>query len=292
MPSRTRTSGSLVAAASAAILALVQVGCTTDVAGPNSPPFIRGAAATPNAYSVLSSVVTFNAPVGDSARVISVASGDSSATPFVELHSFSQQQHIVTLGLLPSTTYTQTIQVKNLRGQLATTNMQFTTGPLPSYVARAQLTQTAGTFSGGGYTLVSPITYAVDTALAVAFDSANRVRWYRMFAGHSSIEAKQQPNSHFTIYLSTGVGAAGAAANGSYVEFLPSGDSLRSYAAPNGLPTDVHEMWLTGPDEESPATAHLFGVASEVTDLSPISGPANAPVGWHWLFRASPTDTA
>jgi hypothetical protein len=246
--------------------ATITSGCSTDrgtspannplALGPVTPP-----TATANPYSVLSSIVTFDALPGDSARVISSATGDSSTTPYT--HVVAKSTQIATLGLLPNTTYTQILQIRKAKGAVEIDTLQYTTAALPSYVQRATLTQLSGTFSGG-YTLVSPLTNTTDTALAVAFDSANRVRWYRIFPGTLSTEIKQQPNGNFTIFLVD---------ISSYLEFLPSGDSLRTYLIPTAL-TDDHEIWLQGGGTER-ATATLW--SSEGADTL-----------WHVLWRLSP----
>lgn len=273
---------------------LAAIGCSSD-----HPPVTPGSAfggatltatVEANPYSVLSSIVVVSAAVGDSVRVVSVSTGDSTASPFFVVQSFPMT--VTTLGLLASTTYTQIVQDKSTRRPLQADTLSFTTAALPSYVQRATLTQTQGTFSGG-YTLVSPIGYTVDTALAVAFDSADRIRWYRLFPGRTSIEMKQQPNSNFTIYLNFLIGggtssANSSSANGLYVEFTPGGDSVTNYIAADGLPTDAHELWLQG-STPSVALATLFGVDGRVEDLTPIGGPPNTVFGGHWIFRVDPT---
>ncbi len=276
----------------AAVLGAI-AGCSSERGVAPGQPVVRDARADPNVYSVLSSVVTFNVLTGGVARVVSVAPGDSSATPFASIAAGTV--HITTLGLLPNTSYTQIIEVTSGFGHSAADTVHFTTGTLPAYVQRAALRQLTGIFSGG-LTLVSPLGYVADTALALAFDSADRVRWYRLFPGHASIELKQQPNNHFTIYLNyiTGLGTSSAnssSANGTYVEFLPGGDSIHSYAAANGLPTDAHEMWLSG-GTNGPGTAHLFGVDTRSADLTPIGGPPDTTIGGHWLFRVDPVGSA
>lgn len=298
MPSRPRSPRVARARGLAgAILALASAACDSETA---TSPQVQSQAVggkvlvAPNPYSALSSIVTFEAALGDSARVVSVTPGDSSATPYTVVQT--NPVRIVTLGLLPSRTYTQTIEIKNPQGFSGAERAYFTTGDLPSYVKRATLTTTYNIFSGG-YTLVSPIGYEVDTALAVAFDSVGRVRWYRLFPGNTSVELKQQPNDHFSIYLNylleEGTSAANSAApNGAFVEFLPSGDSLRSYSAANGLATDVHELWLSGGNATVAGTAHLFGVDTRTADITPIGGPAGGLFGGHWIFRVGPQGAA
>jgi hypothetical protein len=253
---------------------------TTRITPP--PPSTSGdVTASANPFNVLSTVVTFS-PIGfDSARVIyaAIGGGDTGATPFAHLSGTSGR--VVTLGLLPTKGYRNVLERFGAGGVKLDT-VGYTTAALPNHVAAATLTTKSGRL-GGGYYLVSPIEPTTDTSLIVAFDSVERVRWYRMFPGwNAEGESKQQPNGHFTI----NVGRAGPAGNNlRYIEFLPSGDSIATYEAVAPSGGDSHELWLTG-STGSP-TVHLLGADDRAGSLASKGGMVNDTIQGHLMLRQS-----
>ena len=260
---------------------------TTAVAGPNSPlaPIVTGYAVQANPLNSLSTIVTFTANNGDSARVLYSTPGDTaSATPFVPLTGDSGR--VVTLGLLPNANYTNTLEVYGAHGRTSEP-FQFATGPLSAYVQTAGIKIT-GSF-GPGYTLVSPILYTGDSVLMVIFDSQGRVRWYREFPpGTGSVESKQQKNGHFTLAIGGSQGDDNVPET--YDEILPSGEVIANYAPPSGEEMDAHELIETG--TVNAPILHYFGYTSRSPfDFSSLGGPV-AGVGMaHQLIRESPPGT-
>lgn len=261
-----------------------------------------------NPLNVLSSVVTFAVTGADSARVIYRTSEDTtSATPYEPVTGSTGR--VVILGLLPFTRYTLTVEVKAGHRHTSADAWYYTRG-LPPSVQAASLAVT-GRFSRG-LTLVSPLALnpTTDSAIAVAFDAVGRLRWYRMFDVTGSTELKQQPNGHFTIALpltswsfseplvraSTETGSPAprrhAVPGGydgtpqQYVEFLPSGEIVRTYTAGDGEFTDSHELLMTGPPQ-APAL-HLFGYTRRPFNFASLGGPADAMGVGHQLIRESP----
>jgi Arylsulfotransferase (ASST) len=261
------------------------------VTGPSTvpPSSVNGVTAAVNPFNVLSTIVTFPASTADSARVVytAIGGGDSGATPTQALHGAAGR--IVTLGLLQRTSYRQVLQRFNPGGAMTADTVGFTTTAVPGAIGRARLTILSGQ-PGSGYYLVSPIEPVSDTSIIVAFDSAARVRWYRIFPGwHAQAESKQQLNGHFTINVARGTASQGAGLR--YIEFLPSGDSIATYeaaaVAPSG--TDEHELWLTG-DTASP-TVHLLGVDDRTGNLTSKGGPASGLLEGHLMLRQTASGT-
>ena len=284
----TRRFPSTAARTLVAIAVLAAAAACTDKhpTGPSgTPPLITSLSATPNPLNALSTVFTFTATGGDSARVVYTTAGDTAGTtPFVSMTGDSGR--VVTLGLLPNAPYTNRLEIVG-SGGTTTETIQVATGSLPPYVQQATLTTTSGSFTRG-YTLFGPIFYAGDSVLAVAFDSKGRVRWYREFApGTGSAELKQQHNGHFTFALGGSTGGDGLAE--SYVEFLPSGEVVATYTVPDTQFTDPHELIETGP-VASP-TLHWFGYTARAFDFSSLGGPANGTGFGHQVLRQTPDGT-
>jgi len=99
-------------------------------------------------------------------------------------------------------------------------------------------------------------------------------------------ETKQQPNGDFTIFL--GLSQGWQPTYGRYVEFMPSGEIVRSYAASPPFYTDNHEILLSGIGD-TVATVHLFGYELRQVDLSARGGPVDALVAGHVIVRQSVT---
>jgi arylsulfate sulfotransferase len=258
---------------------------TTGPAAARIPLQISNIAATANPLNVLSTIITFAAPGADSARVVYSTPGDTiAATPFSPIVGDSGR--VVTLGLLPNSTYAMSIEVVGGNKRIAATG-QFFTGALPPRVQAASLVPT-GTFSRG-YTLVSPLALlpTTDSAIAVAFDAVGRIRWYRLFPGTGSAESKMQANGHFTVAL--GISSGFDERPAKFVELLPSGEIVGTYTAGSGEFTDIHELLMTG--TPSAPILHLFGYSVRPFDFSPLGGPTTGIGVGHQLLRTTPDGT-
>jgi hypothetical protein len=272
----------------------VIVACSDNSAGPGGPPpTIVSATVASNPNSVLSTVVMVSANNADSVRVAYSASTDpGGTTPGVTVSN--GQAKVVTLGLLPSTSYTNVVQVFGRGGRMVSDTVPSTTAALPTYIQQIHVTY-AGTPSGG-LTLLEPLAFTGDSTAVAAIDSLGRVRWYRIFPGRLSVEAKQQPNNDFTIFVyppayepNGSPEGYGPDLSGSYIEFTPAGDSVAEYDAGNSLSTDAHELWLTGSPATGTGAAHLFGAENRQGDLSSIGGPSSVTVVGHHLRRQTGT---
>ncbi len=223
----------------------------------------------PNAYNVLARVVAANV-TGDSARVGYWSTTDTTWTPFFAIRDSAVR--IPLLGMLAGTTYSAILQVRRVDTTTTTSVPEWTTGDLPAALRQMQLRVTGQ--PAKAYTLMLLPASHGGSASVVAVNGAGQIVWYRTTGVGGLVDAKQQPNGHFTA----GLGPPG------YIEFLPTGDSLRTWTVPAGFTNDGHELMLTGTDSAS-ARAHLFGFDTRPVDKSPIGGPASATAGGHTLFR-------
>ncbi len=281
-----------VARLSAVLLAAVLVvRCSGD--HPTAPPLGASATAQPTILSVviksdslnvLANKLTVTVTEADSVRartILPIGAESPPAAPVV-----SGTANILHLGLLPMTLFRYVIDAYTSGGLHATRIIDFKTPDIPSYVKAAQLVTTSGR-PESGYNIVSPLQFAKDTGLIVAFDSIGRVRWYRMMPGSVTDESKMQPNNHYTAFVATLVpNLTQVQLPGVYTEYLPNGDSVASYEAPAPLGTDLHEMWLEGPPG-GPESVFLFGVQTRIADLTPVGGLPNTPTQGHILLRMS-----
>jgi arylsulfate sulfotransferase len=278
-------------ATTAAVVVTVLIACSDNrPTAPESgavrvPLVITSLSVTPNPLNALSTVIAFTATGADSARVVYTTAGDTAAaTPFVAVQGDSGR--IVTLGLLPNASYSNRLEILG-GGSRVTETVQVATGALPPYVQQASLTINKGSFSRG-FTLFSPILYKGDSVLALAFDSRGRVRWYREFdPGTGAVDVRQQRSGHFTLALGGSTGGDGLPVQ--FIEFLPSGEVVAAYTAPDTQFTDAHELIQTGP--ASSPTLHWFAYTAHPFDFSPLGGPANAIGFGHQVLRESAAGT-
>jgi hypothetical protein len=276
------------------VAALVVAACSDNNTGPSAPaPTIVSATTAENPYNALSIVFVVTTTNADSVRVVYSASTDpGGTTPGVMV--VGAQTRVVTLGLLPLTSYTNVVQVFGHGGRMVADTMQVTTGDLPAYVK--QFTVTYAGVPSSGLTLVQPIVAPGDTAVVAAVDSLGRIRWYREFPGVNSEETKLQPNNDFTTFVYPhnipGNGAPepyGPAQSGYYIEYTPAGDSVAEYDPGDSLSSDGHELWLTGSPATGVGAAHLFGAENRPGDLASIGGPSSVTVVGHHLRRQTGT---
>ena len=256
---------------------------------PPSPPppgatlRIDSATVTPNPTNVLAASVAVVAEGADSARLLFASpGGPPDSTPAVALTA--GRGAVPVLGLRSGVGYRGVVEVSGAGGRVQSDSVSLLGGELPEPLRHLSLA-TTGTGTHG--LTLTALALGGSTLFALAFDSSGAIRWYRGFAfggPQATGDLKQQTNGHFTLYVGTSTGSQPAA--GHYVEFAPSGDSLRALGAPPPLVTDNHELLITGsgPDER----IHLFAIDRRPADLSAIGGPASAQLTGHSVLRLTP----
>lgn len=232
----------------------------------------------PNPHNALSTVVAYDARGIDSARVVYWAPGEPRrTTPYSVARGTGR---IVTLGLLPATTYSHVVERVHAGTVTVSDTVQVATGELPDYL-RSMHMQMTGTPTSGY--ILTAVADTGRTSFVVAFDSTGQLRWYREFPGELPAgETKQQPNGDFTVYLGRTPGWMPFP--GEYEEFRPSGEIVRSFMAPPPLFTDNHELVLTFRDSVFEA-AHFFSFSMRHGDLSRWGGPRDTLIVGHQLLR-------
>jgi Arylsulfotransferase (ASST) len=264
-----------------ALLVLVGSCRGTDlVAPPRTPVPVVAAEISVNPHNTLSALLSVATEHADSARVVfQDQNGGLDSTPYVAVTGGIDT--VVTLGLRASTTYQNVIEVKGPTGEMASDTLSFTTGPLPDLLNRVTIS-TEGT-AGPGLTMTS-VQVGGNAVFAIAFDSVGTIRWYRQFEEAKRIggELKQQPNGYFTLYRGASTGSQPVP--GHYVEFSPSGDSVRSITVSPPRYLDNHELWITtAPDGGE--RFHFFTYDHRVRDLTAIGGGAEVSLAGHQLVR-------
>ena len=238
---------------------------------------VANVTASPNPLNALSLIVSFDATDVDSARVIYERAGLTLATPFARVAN--GRATVAVLGLDAETTYRVRLEAYGPGSTMP-----------PDAIAGADASSLRGVrFSAAGqpsrgYTLVAPLAAPTDTvAYVIAFDSTGRLAWYREFANAGwTIEAKQQPNGHITVFVGRSYGWQPNA--GSFLELTPAGDVVRSYAVAGGYYTDPHELLLSF-QGSSVTAAHLIGYDIRSFDLTSVGGSPGARLAVHVLER-------
>lgn len=270
--------------------AMTSLACSRDdgVSPERGIPIITDVAPVVNPWSTVSAVVTFRAAEADSARVNYESVDDASgATPFVAIRR--GEGRITVLGLRAGTTYSLAVQAIGARATVQSEAVLTTTGELPDALRTLRLSVTG--VPSAGYTLLVPIAAPTDAdAHVVAVDASGVIRWYRTFAGESwAIDAKQQRNGNFTVYLGRSYGWQPA--RGRFVEVRPSGEEVRDYRSAAAY-TDPHDLLFTyNPNDTSLAWVHLIGYESRRFDLRAIGGAPDALLGVHTIERQSASGT-
>lgn len=256
----------------------------------NSPPqeaaSIDSVSITTNPTNVLAASVRVVAEHADSARLLFLAPGGlPDSTPGVALRD--GRASIPVLGLRSGVGYRGVVEVSNASGRVRSDSVSFAGGELPDVLRNVSVSIT-GTASRG-LTLASyPL--GPNTLFAFAFDSSGAIRWYRAFGLPTTYlggDVQQQPNGHFTIYVGASTGSQPVP--GYYVEFGPSGDSIRALTPPAPLYTDDHELRITG--SGAGERIHLFGYDRRQLDLSSVGGPPDALIAGHSVLRLRPDGT-
>jgi hypothetical protein len=265
------------------VFVLVLAGCRGDeLAAPTGEsPRVASVAPRPNPANALAVFVDVQAEHADSVRVLFAEAGAAAdTTPPVPL--VAGRATVPVLGLRSGARYSAVTEVTGPGGVGRSDSLAFTGGELPELLRGVTITTTGAGSPGLNLTALSLGGAAL---FALAFDSTGSVRWYREFDDpRAGGELKQQPNGNFTIYIGASFGSQPVP--GYYVEFSPTGDSLRAFTAPSPLYTDNHELWITG--SGAGERIHLFGYDHRVTDITPFGGSADASLAGHSLVRLRP----
>ena len=249
---------------------------------PPAPVRIDSLTVVPNMTNTLAASIAVVAQAAESARVVFAApGGPADSTPSVALAG--GRGTVQVLGLRSGVGYRGVVQVSGAAGRAESDSVSITGGELPEALRNVSLA-TSGTGTRGS----TIATLALGgTLFALAFDSAGAIRWYRGFAfdgPQATGDLKQQASGNFTLFIGATTGSQPVP--GHYVEFSPSGDSLRTLAAPAPLYTDNHELLITGSGADE--RFHLFGYDRRSADLSAVGGPDAAEVAGHSVLRLLP----
>jgi hypothetical protein len=248
------------------------------------PPSLTAVAMLADSIDALAAVVDVQARGADSASVTcQTDSGPVVATPTFPLDGGAGR--IAALGFQPETDYRCAVAALGPGGSTTSGAVDYRTSGLPALVAAARLGITGSPPPGYVVTEVS----GGSSAVTLAFDSTGRVRWYRSFATHTgeaAMQTEQLSNGHFTIYV--GASTGWQPVDGRYIEFLPDGEIVRTFAASAPYYTDNHELQLSVV-RGAVTGAHLFGYDLRTMDLTAQGGRANQPVAGHTLLRLSST---
>lgn len=272
----------------AVLLAMVSSGGCRGDAGLSSraAPFVTDLAARANPYNALSVIVAFRAVRGDSARVLYASAAESErATPWQLVRG--DLQRIAVLGLREKTSYSLRIQAVGVGGTSSSTGVAITTGEIPAAIRDMHLVVTGS--ASPGYSLIVPVRFSSDSSVGflLAFDETGALRWYREFdEGGWGLEAKQQPDGDFTVYLGRSYGFAPY--DGRYVEVTPVGDEVRDFRVRAPSYTDPHELLLAFGDN-GVEQVHLLGYDLRPFDLSAYGGSSSALLGIHAIERQNAT---
>lgn len=263
------------------------VGACAD--GPLPPgaraPSVSQVVVTPNPENALTGSVTFSIEGADSARVRCWDDqGVTAPSPFSPVRDGTVR--LVLLGLPRNAQCAVVVEALGAGGVSLSTPAPFVAGDLPGPLQGVRLDLTSGTATTpGGYTLLEVTRDTV--AFIAAFDGTGSIRWYRRFPlspGELAINAAQQPNGDFTVFIGISTGADPSF--GRFYEVRPDGGLVRTWTAPPPYYTDPHEL-LVEDQGAAPARAHLIGYQLRPTDLTAFGGTANQLLAGHAIIRLS-----
>ena len=251
--------------------------CVLLACGGRTTPLLAAEPPTANPQSALSSLLLIHVGAAGCATIVSTPQGGGPPIQSACIPVVPGDARLASLGLGPSTTYTQRVTL-NAGGEIATvTAGTFVTGALPALLQPVHLQTSGPAFDG--YLLMQVLT---GTELwAAAFDSTGAIRWYADLGESGFGELKQQPNGDFTSFVGASNGSTDVP-SGHYVELRPSGELVASYVAPPPLLTDGHELRL-GIDASGQTVAHFFGYQIGEEALPPDG--AQGLVAMHSLVR-------
>jgi hypothetical protein len=231
-----------------------------------------------NEENALSAFVRFTAPSADSARAV-VTRSDSKDVTYTFART-SQEGRFVLLGLQPSTAYNIVVEAWKGGEHQVSPQHTFVTAPLPAPLKDAYLELLSGDRPKHGYIMVPMVTD--QTSYLVAFDSTGRLAWYRDFGHVPLVEAKQQTNGNFTVFL--GATRGWDRVPGEFQEVTRSGALVRTWKAPDGYYTDSHEIRLRVEDGQT--VAYFFGY--DFRSAGGLPGySAGDEIAGHQLFRVT-----
>lgn len=268
---------------------LAAVACSSDappVAPPaRAAPVVAELTVAANPTDALALNVAVTVDHADSVRLRLRVTGEMADRVLPATPSAAGRVELAALGLPADSVVTVRAEAFNATGATFSPPTHARTGALPTALRDVRLAVT-GT-PAPGYVLTGFVRDGV--AYAVAFDSAGAVAWYRAFPEEAGVsDVQQQPNGDITVFLGATVGWLPAP--GRFVELRPTGDVVRTYAAPAGYYTDNHELRLVGARGKVP-TAYFFGYDRRPTDLTSRGGAADSLMAWHSIFRADPDGT-
>lgn len=231
-----------------------------------------------NQEDSLSLFVSFTAPMADSVRgVVTLIDGTDST---VTITRKRQEGTFPLLGLKPRTPYEVRVEAwKGTEHQVSPQHI-VTTGGLPAAIGKARLDLIDGARPVSGYILAPMVTPA--GSYLVIFDNTGRLVWYRNFGQVPLVEAKQQLNGNYTVFL--GATRGWDKVPGEFQEVDRSGALIRTWKAPEGYYTDGHEIQVRV--ENGVTVAYFFGYNFHSADGLSGYNPGDSIAG-HQLFRAT-----
>jgi hypothetical protein len=260
---------------------LSDTGCR-DSTSVTPPPDLGAVLVQGDSLNVLAAALSVQAQRADSVRVACRADGEPiSDTPSTPLDNGVGT--VVVLGLLPATEYQCVVTALGPGGSTSSEALAYRTAGLPAALLGVRLEITGSPPPGYIITEVTRDT----SAMALAFDTAGRVRWYRSFAAHPgelAMQTEQLESGDFTVFV--GASTGWQPVNGRYIQFRPDGEIVRSFAAGAPYYTDSHELLLSL-DRGAVSDAHLFGYDLHAMDLTALGGRADQLVAGHTLLRQS-----
>ncbi|MEO7366718.1 MAG: arylsulfotransferase family protein [Gemmatimonadaceae bacterium] len=280
----------LRAAETARVALLIAIAaCSDQPASPRNPPAILSVAVEANLNNSLSAVVRFTSRDGDSARVLYRKAEQVLGSPRYPLMTpyypiSGDSGTVVVLGLRPDAQIELVVEVRSALSATST-SFVYRSGALPPALVGLHLDAsslpipgfTLTDFTGGG------------SAFLVAFDQAGDVTWYREFAaaaGEAALDAEQQPNGNFTLFV--GASTGWQAASGKFYEVTPAGQIVRTYATNSTYYTDPHELLLNF-SGGLVSQVNLLGYDLRRMDLTSFGGRPEQLVAGHVLVRQSPS---
>jgi hypothetical protein len=255
--------------------------------GPVAPgagaPSVSEVVVTPNTDNALSGYVTFTVQGADSARVRCQDDGGvAPPSPFSPVRDGAVR--LALLGLPRLAHCAVVVEARGAGAAGISTPAPFVAGDLPGPLQGVRLDLSSGSApTPGGYTLLEVTRDTV--AFIAAFDSIGTIRWYRRFSlspGELALNAAQQPNGDFTVFIGVSTGADPSF--GRFYEVRPDGGLVRIWTAPPPYYTDPHEL-LVEDQDAVPARAHLIGYQLRPTDLTAFGGTASQLLAGHAIIR-------
>lgn len=199
---------------------------------PLKGPAIVTAAVAPNAYNVLSALVSVRVTGGDSVVVRYRFGGAGPGwTPTPAVPVTGDTAVIPVLGLLPASGYELRATVYSVTGTAESSPLTLTTGALPAdlphYVA-------SGADPSAGFVVFAAGKYGI------VIDNSGRVVWYRRFDDGVGLSFTAGPNGHYALRPSTP--ATGDVEP--WVELAALGAVVRTLPCARGLQTRPHDILL------------------------------------------------